>query len=149
MSYLRGQAIYLGLLCSHAGLLLSLKLLLLLLLQVQYAAEAASSKDSHSILHSSPRETLTPVQDPPHIQDSPIQMTISSVSSWMTQDTYSICTRLIRYLQDLSLSDVHKQQNLQVRIVGSLTLMQVSGRAPRVEQGQDWQRLHCPVVRAV
>ena len=67
MSYLRGQAIYLGLLCSHAGLLLSLKLLLLLLLQVQYAAEAASSKDPHSILHSSLREILTPVQGPPHI----------------------------------------------------------------------------------
>ena len=72
MSHLRCQAIYLGLLCGHAGLLLSLELLLLLLLQVQHAAKAASSKDPHSILHN--QETLTPLHDPPHSQDSPLHI---------------------------------------------------------------------------
>jgi len=40
-----------GLLRSHAGLLLTFQLLLLLLLQIQGTSKTASRKDSHSILH--------------------------------------------------------------------------------------------------
>lgn len=49
--HLRRQAIYMGLLRSHAGLLLTFQLLLLLLLQIQGTSKTASRKDSHSILH--------------------------------------------------------------------------------------------------